>query len=170
MSIPDAGDELATLRGFLDHFRDTLRRQTEGLDAARLHQSVPPTTMTLGGMLRHLAFVEGWWFTAILFDDPERPPFTDIDWQADWDWDWHSAAGLDPALLRAELDDAIAHADAQLERALALGEGLDLLARRERHGSRVSLRWILVHMIEEYARHAGHADLMREAIDGATDL
>jgi hypothetical protein len=98
------------------------------------------------------------------------PPFDAVDWDADEDWDWHSAADDTPDELLALHRRAWDSADRTLEELLA-GDGLDAVAVRPRHnGDRVTLRWVLVHMIEEYARHAGHADLIRESIDGATDL
>lgn len=170
MSFPNDADEVTTLRGFLDLFRDTLRRQCSGIGADGLDQTLPPSTMTLGGMLKHLAFVEQWWFSIVLHGHEPSGIWADVDWEADEDWDWHSAAHDSPDQLRAWLDEAIATSDRLVDEALARGEGLDLRAARERRGSAPTLRWILVHMVEEYARHCGHADLIRESIDGATDL
>lgn len=169
MSIPLQADETTTLRAFLDHVRATLRRQCAGLDAAQLAQPLPPSTMTLGGMLKHLTFVEQWWFSIVLHGSDATGIWADVDWEADEDWDWHSAGQDDPDQLRAWLDEAIAESDRCVDEALARGEGLDVPAVRERRGETVSLRWILVHMIEEYARHCGHADLIRESVDGTTD-
>ena len=170
MSFPNDADEVTTLRGFLDHFRDTLRRQCAGIGADGLARTLPPSTMTLGGMLKHLTFVEQWWFSIVLHGHDAAGIWADVDWEADEDWDWHSAADDTPDQLRAWLDEAIATSDRLVDEALARGEGLDLRAARERRGSAPTLRWILVHMVEEYARHGGHADLIRESIDGATDL
>ncbi|WP_210502814.1 DinB family protein [Nocardioides xinjiangensis] len=167
---PYTADEVTTLRSFLDYFRATLRRQAQGLDAAQLAQALPPSTVTLGGLLKHLAYVEEWWFTEVLHGRPAAGVWADVDWEADADWDWHSAADDSPEELHALLAEEIARADAAIDEALADG-GLDRLAARPRgDGSVASLRWILVHMIEEYARHCGHADLVRESVDGATDL
>ena len=91
-----------------------------------------------------------------------------MDWDADPDWEWHSAAEDSPEELRAIWEDAVARSRAVVTEALASG-GLDQLARRTwPDGSAPSLRWILLHMIEEYARHNGHADLIRESVDGET--
>jgi chloramphenicol 3-O-phosphotransferase/uncharacterized damage-inducible protein DinB len=165
---PLRGDELATLRGFLDHHRETLRWKTSGLDSAQLATTLPPSTMTLGGMLKHLAYVESNWFTEVLVGADPLPPFDDADWAADRDWEWSSAADDSPEALRTLFDTAVAASDARLDDALAAG-GLDTLSVREsRHGDgKFSVRWILAHMVEEYARHNGHADLLREAVDGA---
>jgi uncharacterized damage-inducible protein DinB len=164
---PLRGDELATLRGFLDFHRDTLRRKTTGLDAAALSTALPPSTMTLGGLLKHLAYVESSWFAEVLDGADPIPPFDDVDWSADRDWEWRTAVHDSPAALRDLFDTAVAASDARLDAALATG-GLDRLSVREsRPGEgRFSLRWILVHLVEEYARHNGHADLLREAVDG----
>ena len=168
-SPPPAGSEIETLRGFLDYFRATLRRQADGLTSPQLALVVAPSTMTLGGMVKHLTYVEQWWFRVVLQGLEADGIWADVDWDADPDWDWHSAVEDSPDELQRRLVEEIARSDAAVDAALA-GEGLDTLAVRDRHGDRVSLRWILVHMIEEYARHCGHADLLRESIDGATDL
>jgi len=157
------------LRSFLDFYRGTLRRQCEDLTSEQLAQRLGPSTMTLGGMLKHLAIVEDWWLSIVLCDAGEASWYADVDWDADKDWEWHSAAGDDPAQLFAWYDESIALSDKNTDAALAEG-GLDLLAVRPSRRGHNSLRWILVHLIEEYARHAGHADLIRESIDGATDL
>ena len=166
---PAVADEVTMLRGFLDHFRSTLRLQAAGLDAQQLATRLEPSTMTLGGMLKHLTYVEQWWFEIVLLGRDQRGFWADVDWDADQDWDWNSAVHDSPEELDAMLAEQIAVSDAALDEALADG-GLDRLAERARRGSRVSLRWIMVHMVEEYARHCGHADLIRESIDGATEL
>ncbi|MFD6165245.1 DinB family protein [Oerskovia sp. NPDC060287] len=167
---PRSGDELTLLRGFLTFHRETLRWKTADLDATQLDQKHGPSTMTLGGMLKHLAFVESYWFTEIFQDGPALPPFDTVDWDADADWDWHSAAGETATELWGLLDRAIDASDAVVAQTLAdpEGAGLDTRSvRAARDGDRWNLRWILIHMIEEYSRHNGHADLIREAIDGS---
>ena len=166
---PAVADEVTMLRGFLDHFRRTLRRQAQGLDAAQLATRLEPSTMTLGGLLKHMTYVEQWWFEIVLHGREQRGFWADVDWSADQDWDWNSATENTPEELDAMLAEQITMSDAALEEALADG-GLDRLAVLSRRGRQVSLRWIMVHMIEEYARHCGHADVIRESIDGATDL
>lgn len=169
---PLAADEVTTLRAFLDYYRATVRRQAEGLTSEQLATPLAPATMTLGGMLKHLAVVEEGWLVETLAGEELGEPWASVDWEADRDWEWHTAADDEPAYLFELYDRAIALADERIERALTDGDGLDTLSVR--HGRRsdepFSLRWILVHLIEEYARHAGHADLIRESIDGATDL
>ena len=166
---PAAADEATMLRSFVDYYRATILRQTEGLDAVQLARPLPPTTMTLGGMLKHLTWVESWWFRRVLHGLPELAWVGD-GFAADPDWEWTSARDDTWELLVSRYREVVAECDAILDAALATPEGLDLLAKRQRHGSYASLRWILVHLVEEYARHAGHADLIREAIDGKTDL
>jgi uncharacterized damage-inducible protein DinB len=166
---PLAGDEAATLRGFLDFHRDTLRWKAADLDHAQLNQPLAPSTLTLAGLLKHLALVESHWFSYVLFDRALMPPFDTADWDSDEDWEFTSAPEDSPEQLRALFDESAARADALIEEALKEG-GLDYLSARpgRRTNESFSLRWILVHMIEEYARHNGHADLIRESVDGET--
>jgi pimeloyl-ACP methyl ester carboxylesterase/uncharacterized damage-inducible protein DinB len=165
---PWAGDELENLVGFLEFQRDTFAWKTAGLDAAGLQATVGKSEMTLGGMLKHMALVEDGWFTHKLHGRERSAPFHDVDWDADWDWDWHSAAADTPDELQALWRTSVARSRAALGEALADG-GLDRLAARAQSDGRApNVRWILAHMIEEYARHNGHADLIRESIDGRT--
>jgi len=165
---PLAGDETATLLGFLDFQRATLAWKVSGLAADGLRATVGPSTMTLGGMLKHLAYVEEGWFSRTLHRRDRQPPWDAVDWKADPDWDWHSAADDTPEQLLGLWRDSVARSRALVDEALA-GGGLDQLARRPwPDGNAPSLRWILVHMIEEYSRHNGHADLLRESVDGQT--
>jgi len=166
---PTAADEATTLRAFLDFHRRTLLQKADGLDAAGLAATLPPSTITLGGLLHHLAYVEDHWFGAVLHGDAPHAWWTDADWAADRDWEWTVARTLSPDELRHRFTATAARSDERIERALAAG-GLDAVAvRRDRDtGEPVSLRWILVHLVEEYARHNGHADLIRESVDGAT--
>ncbi|WP_067435863.1 DinB family protein [Nocardioides jensenii] len=166
---PLAADEAATLRGFLDYHRATLLRKTDGLTQEQLNQPLAPSDMTLGGMVKHVAFNEHWWFSCVLHGAEYAEPWASVDWDADSDWEWHTARDDTPEQLRALLDGHIAESDELIDRALADG-GLDTLSARasSRRGVQFSLRWIITHMIEEYARHNGHADLIRQSIDGAT--
>jgi hypothetical protein len=166
---PLRANEADTLLGYLDYQRDTLRQKTHGLGAEQLRAKLPPSTMTLGGMLKHLALVETWWFNEVMLGNPQIEPWASVDWEADEDWDWHSADADSPEQLRALFDSAAAASDEIIRTALADG-GLDQLSVREsrRTEGAFSLRWIILHMIEEYARHNGHADLLRESIDGVT--
>jgi uncharacterized damage-inducible protein DinB len=165
---PLAAGETATLLGFLDYQRATFAWKCSGLDAAGLRATVAASSMTLGGMLKHLAYVEDWWFSQVLYKQDSVPPWDAVDWKADPDWDWHSAGGDTPGQLRALWQDTVARSRSLVTQALADG-GLGQLARRTWPDGRApSLRWIVCHMIEEYARHNGHADLIRESVDGVT--
>lgn len=170
--------EVGMLRSYLDHFRGTVRLQASGITDAQLDQSLPPSDLTLGGMLKHLAFVEDYWFSYHLRAHEPAPPWDTAPWGDDPDWDWHSAAGARHAELDGLLAAAIVRSDECLDTALAEDPELDRPVARPQapeegetaKGETATVRWVLVHMVEEYARHAGHADLIRQSIDGATDL
>jgi uncharacterized damage-inducible protein DinB len=164
---PLDGDEAATLLGFLNFQRATLEWKCTGVPDAAMHVTTAASAMTLGGLLQHLAFVEDHW-TAVLSDGAALPPWDTVDWEADHDWEWHSAQGQSAEQLLAFWRTSVVRSQALVEAALTQS-GLGQLAERAASDGRVpNLRWILVHLIEEYARHNGHADLLREAIDGAT--
>jgi len=158
--------ELATYRDYLDHYRVTLEIKCAGLTAEQLAtRSVPPSTLSLLGLVRHMAKVEHSWFERVLkqqwhLERIYRP-------EDDHDFDFNGAAADD-----AVVEDAFTQWKAQVASANAwldtfdeadLGRVMDL-----RDGEAASIREILVHMVEEYARHCGHADLLRECIDGRT--
>ena len=165
---PLAGDETATLLGFLEYQRATPAWKCMGLDAAGLRATVGDSSMTLGGMLKHLAYVEADWCARWLHGRDRQPPWDTVDWTAGPAWDWHSAAEDSPEQLLALWQAAIDRSRSLVAEALADGD-LGRLARRTWPDGRApSLRWILVHLIEEYARHNGHADLLRESVDGLT--
>jgi uncharacterized damage-inducible protein DinB len=165
---PLDGDEPATLLGFLDYQRATFEWKCSGLDAAGLAATVGVSSMTLGGMLKHLAYVEDSWFSQSLHGRERSAPWSSVDWASDPDWEWHSAAGDSPQELRTLWREAVERSRRLTAEALADG-GLAQSARRTWPDGRApSLRWIVCHMIEEYARHNGHADLIRESVDGLT--
>jgi uncharacterized damage-inducible protein DinB len=165
---PIDADEAGTLLGFLDYQRATLAWKCAGLDAAGLRATIAASSMTLGGILKHLALVEDYWFSEMLYARDSRPPWDAVDFKADPDWEWHSAAEDSPEQLLALWQDAVTHSRSRVAEALADG-GLEQPAKRVWSDGRApSLRWIVVHMIEEYARHNGHADLLRELVDGQT--
>jgi hypothetical protein len=166
---PIAADEVATLLGFLDYQRATLAWKTRGLDAEGLRGSVAASSVTLGGLLKHMALTESLWFSLYLHGRSPGQPWETVDWDADPDWAWHSAAADSPEQLRSLWDAAVGRSRDAVTEAVADG-GLDKQAAVPPwgDGNRPSLRWIVVHMIEEYARHNGHADLIRESIDGET--
>jgi Protein of unknown function (DUF664) len=169
MSYPEppvAGGEAATLLGSLERQRATFAWKCGGLDAAGLRATHPPSSMTLGGLLKHLALVEDNYFSRKLLGRELGPPWNTADWEADPDWDWHSAADDTPEELLALWQGAVARSRAAVTEVLAAGDLGQLSKRAWPDGRAPSLRRILVDLIEEYARHTGHADLIRESVDG----
>ncbi|MGY1602589.1 DinB family protein [Geodermatophilus sp. SYSU D00815] len=165
---PPAAGELETLLGFLEFQRATLAWKTDGLDADGLRATVGASSMALGGLLAHLAWVEQHWFGRRLHGLPPDAPWDGVDLGADPDGDWRWAEQHSPDAVRALWRAAVERSRARVAEALADG-GLDRrCAVPWPDGRAPSLRWVLVHMVEEYARHNGHADLLREAIDGQT--
>ena len=166
---PTASDETTSLLAWLDYHRATLRQKADGLTQEQLAQRLPPSELTLGGLVKHMALVESSCLSRVFLGKPMIAPFDSVDWEADEDWEFHSAAQDTPEELAALHDASIAASDAILREALAQG-GLDSRsARPSRHtGEHFDLRWILTHLVEEYARHNGHADLIRESVDGET--
>jgi hypothetical protein len=155
--------ERETLLDYLNHYRKTLELKCDDLDADQLaRRSVPPSTMSLLGLVRHMARVERRWFYTTMQQHPDDPRLYWTEEEPDLDFD---GAVADPDVVEdawetwrrevARADDYIASVDS-----------LDVEA--DHNGHPVVLREVLVHMIEEYARHCGHADLLREAIDGRT--
>lgn len=162
-------DEAGTTLGFLDFHRATLAWKCDGLDAAGLNTTIGSSTMTLGGMLKHLAFVEDFWFGYRMAGREPAPPWDTADWDADPDWDWHSAARDSPQELHRLWREAVQRSRDLVTELMADDGDLAQVAKRPfADGGAVSLRWVLVHMVEEYARHNGHADLLRESVDGLT--
>jgi uncharacterized damage-inducible protein DinB len=157
--------EKATYVEYLANYRLTIRLKCADLDADQLaRRSVPPSTMSLLGLVRHLAQVENHWFQRVLQGRTDGPRLYKSPENPDLDFD---GAVADPAVV----EDAFATWTREISAAEdwldALDES-DLGREVEHHGSMVSVRDVLVHVIEEYARHAGHADLLRECIDGRT--
>ena len=163
-----AVSETDTLLGFLDFQRATLAWKCSDLDAAGLRATVGTSTMTLGGLLKHMAFVEDHWFSRYLHGNERSAPWDTVDWDAQPDWEWESSKQDSPEQLRTEWEDAVSRSRDLVDMALATDGPGQLAKRAMRNGETPSLRWILVHMIEEYARHNGHADLLRESVDGQT--
>jgi hypothetical protein len=163
---PVAGNELDTLLGALERQRGYVAWKCGNLDPAGLRATLGPSTMTLGGLLKHLAVVEDDVFSVKLHGNQPRPPWDTVDWDADQDWEWHSAAEDRPEQLMALWQEAAGRSRALVADAVADG-GLDRLASFTWPDGRTpSLRRLLMDMIEEYARHVGHADLIRESVDG----
>ncbi len=156
-----AADELTTLAEFLDYYRATLIMKAEGLsDAQARLAACPPSILNLMGLVRHMADVERSWFRRTLLGEAAPPLF-------------YSDANIDGDI-EPDDDDTLADAIQALNTEISVarrnvkGLSLDQLAAASRFDGPPSLRWIMVHMIEEYARHCGHADLLRERIDGST--
>jgi uncharacterized damage-inducible protein DinB len=165
---PLEGDEVATLLGFLDYQRATFEWKCRGLSDAQLRVALTPTSMTLGGMLKHVAYVEDYWCTEVVAGEPTPEPWASADTDVDPDWDWNSAAHDTGDELRALWAQRVERSRAVVS--ARLGQGV-AEALAETHPAwdgqgQVSLRWVLVHLVEEYARHNGHADLIRQSIDG----
>jgi uncharacterized damage-inducible protein DinB len=167
---PQEAGETATLLGFLEYQRATLEWKCRGLSDDQLRVAPPPTSITLGGLLKHLAYVEDYWFTEVVGGEPAPEPWASADTEADPDWEWHSAAGDTGDDLRALWAERVDRSRAVMAAQLARGEASALAEAHSAWGGRgrASLRWVVVHMIEEYARHNGHADLIRESVDGQT--
>jgi uncharacterized damage-inducible protein DinB len=165
---PVAGNEAETLIGFLEYQRATFAWKTARLDSAGLAATVAASSMTLGGMLKHLALVEDGWFSQALRGHKPASPWDTVDWDADPDWEWHSAADDTPDQLRAIWQANVDRSRVCVTEALAAGDVGQPGTRTWPDGRTPTMRWILTHMIEEYARHNGHADLIRESIDGET--
>ena len=157
--------ELATIRDYLSNYRLTLGMKCEGLTAEQLAtRSVPPSTMSLLGLVRHMARVEHNWFQRSLQGHREQAKLYWTEENEDIDFD---GAVADPAVV----DDAFASWKAQIAAADEWLDGpvdLGAMVQVPRGDDQASVRDILIHMIEEYARHCGHADLLRECIDGRT--
>jgi uncharacterized damage-inducible protein DinB len=161
---PYVGDERTMIEGWLDYHRQTLLLKCAGLTTEQLKTaSVEPSPLTLLGLVRHMAEVERSWFRARFAGEQLDDLYGT---EANPDGDFDEAAEAD-----AEADFAIFDREVELARAAVAGRSLDeTFLRRRRDGSadEMNLRWAFVHMIEEYARHNGHADLIRERIDGVT--
>jgi GNAT superfamily N-acetyltransferase/uncharacterized damage-inducible protein DinB len=165
---PVAGGEVDAVVGFLDYQRATLQWKCSGIDEREMRATTAASAMTLGGLLKHMAWVEDYWFTRRLLGREPSAPWADVDWSLDSDWEWNSAAADGADELRALWAENVERSRRAVADVLADG-GLDRMAVQPwPSGECPNLRWIMLHMIEEYARHNGHADLLREAVDGET--
>ena len=163
---PFAGSEVEHLTGALDRLRTTFRWKADGLDATGLAGTVGASTLTLGGLLKHLALIEDYTTTVKLAGQPPGEPWQSADWDADPDWEFTSAADDEPAELYALWDGAVGRSRQRITDALADG-GLDQPVHVPApDGTHASLRRLVCDLVEEYGRHTGHADLLREAVDG----
>jgi uncharacterized damage-inducible protein DinB len=158
---PFVGDERGTLEGFLDWYRGTLLRKCAGLSAEQLaRRAVLPSSLSLIGLVRHMTEVERAWLRRRIGGESAGHVYNSSESP---DADFNDAG---PATAEADYDAFVRELD--LARAAAAGHALDEAIIHERHQVEMSMRWIYLHVIEEYARHTGHADLIRECIDGAT--
>jgi hypothetical protein len=163
---PLAGTEPEHLFGALDRLRTTFRWKADGLDEAGLRATVGASTLTIGSLLKHLAFVEAFYARLKLAGESPGAPWETVDWEANPGWDFTSAADDSAEALYALYDDAVARARKIYDAAVADG-GLDQLVHADDDaGRRASLRRLLFDLVEEYGRHTGHADLLRESVDG----
>jgi hypothetical protein len=161
-----AGGEIEHLIGALDRQRWTFRWKADDLDAAGLQARVGASTLTIGSLLKHLAGVEDYKSTVRLTGEPIGAPWDATGWDGSDDWEFTSAADDTPEQLYALYDGAVQRARARYDKALAAG-GLDQPVNLGRPGGpKANLRRLLFDLLEEYARHTGHADLIREAVDG----
>jgi hypothetical protein len=163
---PLAGSEIDHLVGALERLRATFRWKADGLDSAGLQTRIGPSSLTLGGLLKHLALMEDFIFTSKLSGQPVGAPWDATDSDGSDDWEFTSAAADPPEQLYALWDGAVERSRTRLNAALANG-GLDQLVHVSGpDGRHANLRRLLCDLIEEYGRHTGHADLIREAVDG----
>ncbi len=159
---PD-GSELDLLGQYLDAQRDAVLRKTDDLSGQQLARKLPPSELTLGGLLYHLALVEESWMEVRFLGRPYREPWVGVDWGSDPDWEFRTAADVQPNVLRQRYRQACDRS----RRVLSEATGLDQRSVQPlRDGRHFTLRWVVLHLIEETARHAGHADFLRQALDG----
>jgi len=164
-----AGTEAAQLTGALDRLRTTFRWKADDLDAPGLQARVGASSLTLGGLLKHLALNEDYTFTTKLTGDPLGAPWDALGFDgSDDEWEFTSAADDTPEQLYALWDDAVERSRGRLSAALADGGPGQLVHASRQDGVHASLRRLVCDLIEEYGRHTGHADLLREAVDGRT--
>ncbi|HVS06727.1 MAG TPA: DinB family protein [Candidatus Dormibacteraeota bacterium] len=159
LDVPLVGDEKNMLSAFLDRYRETMVWKLDGLSKEQASARLVPSPTTLLGIVKHLAYVERWWFQMnfagdpVIFPWPEDEPDEDIDFRV-------------TATDTIEGIRALYEQECARSREIVAAASLDDLAKDQKRGDR-TLRWIMVHMIEETARHAGHADILRELTDGA---
>jgi Protein of unknown function (DUF664) len=160
--------EAAAVLAVLERNRRTFAWKTGGLDGAGLAATTAASSMTLGGLVKHMALVEADSLVVKLTGQPYGPPWEDVDFDADPDWEWRTGAQGPPAEVYALWQSAVRRSRSVVDTVLRDG-GLDaptLFTRSDGHSATV--RDMLLDMIEEYARHTGHADLLRESVDGLT--
>lgn len=162
---PFAGNEVEHLTGALDRLRTTFRFKADNLTADGLRVRIGSSSLTLGGLLKHLAAVEDYTFTVKMRGEPIGEPWESIH-TGESEWEFESAASDTAEQLYAFWDGAVERSRARLDAALADG-GLDqLVSISDSEGRHASLRRLVFDLVEEYGRHTGQADMLREAVDG----
>ncbi len=158
---PRVGPEKEMTTAFLDYHRTTLLLKIQDLSDEAARQTVPPSSMSLMGLIKHLAYVERWWFHWVFAGDEVEFPWTEADPDAEWRVAEADTLASVAAFYQTECDRS---------RQIVTAAKLDDLAQRPPDDEPLTLRNILLHMLEETARHNGHADILRESIDGVTGL
>src|SRR5215470_5687881 len=155
--------ERDALAQYLDFQRETILLKADGLSKDQLATTIPTSALTLAGLLYHLALVEESWLEVRFLGLPVREPWIGVDFATDPEWEFRTSAELEPERLRERYRQACERS----RQAAAQADTVDQLSVQPlSDGRRFTLRWVLLHLLEETARHAGHADLLREAIDG----
>ena len=165
---PAAGNEADLLLAVLDRTRSVLAWKCGGLGAAGMRATLGPSAITLGGLLKHLALVEDHTFSVKMSGGDLGPPFAAVDFDADPDWEWRTAAGDTPEELFALWRSAVGRSRARVAEALTHGDLSQPVHVTGENGEHANLRRLVADMIDEYARHNGQADLIRESVDGLT--
>ncbi len=162
--FPAAPGEIEAFLGALHRNRRTFAWKTGGLDSAAMRRTHGPSSMTLGGLVKHLALVEDHYFTHQLLGRDYPPVWAPTG--EDPRWEWTSAAEDSPEALRTLWLQAVQRSQAAVDEVLETGADLDRPLAISDWSPTPNLRRVLVDMVEEYARHTGHADLIRESVDG----
>jgi dienelactone hydrolase/uncharacterized damage-inducible protein DinB len=158
------GGDLELLEQFLDLQRQTMLAKAAGLDQDEMARRLPSSTLSLGGLLYHLALVEESWMEVRFLGREMPEPWSGVDFDTDPEWEFRTGGELDPEAVRQRYREACERS----RQVVAQAGGPDQLSAKPRWDGRpFPLRWVLLHLIEETARHIGHADLLREAIDGS---
>lgn len=163
---PLSGSEKELVLGYIKFQQQVFLRKIQSQQGSLLladellKKTLPPSTMTLKGMIAHLWFVEDYWREEILLGQGLPEPWQSMDWDADTDADWHTALSTDECVKHLQDSMQATH------RLLETADWDELSAGARKDGTRFSYRWVALHLIEEWARHLGHADLLRENIDG----
>jgi len=164
-TLDEAAGERTTLVEMLDYYRAVVVRKVWGLTDTQLATTIAPSDLTLGGLLLHLALVEDDWLDHRFLGNAEVEPWASAPWEDDRDWEHHIAASWSAAEILSQYRQSVARSRAVVSGASSL-DALGVIGKSD--GTNFNLRWILVHLVEEYARHCGHADFIRQGIDGAT--